>query len=425
MQPNHTAAIPNDLKIQNRTAILNAFLSGEKYTINDISRITRISKQTVQKNVAFFLGRGLIENAGKGTSGTLGGKRPDQFALSSSQYFLCITMWPQYVNLVLLTTRGTILYQSEKSTMHQMDFSTEVDLVRGGIEDMYRQTQCHREQILGVSFSLSGVVDQRSNIFRYTSPSPPDWGTNIDFRSHFADLFSEETIFFMDNVAKMTGRATLYDQEMREKNVFVMFTSWGFPGCFVQKGHIFTGPGSLSGEFCHFIVNPDDEEICRCGNRGCFERQLCNKRIKRKIREGLQRYPDSTLADAILDTRDDDSAAETSLEIYMDRVFEASRQGDLLAQEISEYTAKWFSILLRNISVSFEPDVVVFQGPYGRSDSVFREALERELNHFRYYMNQLPFEIVYDQRPTTDLDTMGAFYGLREKYFEQTSLYED
>jgi hypothetical protein len=49
-------------------------------------------------------------------------------------------------------------------------------------------------------------------------------------------MFSDDIVFLIENVAKMTARTVLLDPELRKKTVFVLFTSWGFPGCFLQEG---------------------------------------------------------------------------------------------------------------------------------------------------------------------------------------------
>jgi hypothetical protein len=260
MKNKPSVAIPNDLKLINQKTILNVFIEGKKYTINDITETTGISNQTVQKGIQHFVNQNLLVSAGKGEPGHSGGRRPEYFMLSTDLYFLCITMWPQYINCSLFNMQGDILFCSERHFAVMLDFQAEVNAVRDGIERMYSGCNIDKKKIKGASFSVPGTVDQRNNIFRYTSPAPPEWGTDIDLIHYFYDMFSDDIVFLIENVAKMTARTVLLDPELRKKTVFVLFTSWGFPGCFLQRGEIFRGENSLSGEFGHMIVNPQDEE---------------------------------------------------------------------------------------------------------------------------------------------------------------------
>ena len=83
-------AIPKELKVKNRQTVLTAFLRGEPLTAVEISEKTRISRQTVQKSIEHFLSNELLVPFGKGTSGSLGGKRPELYVLNPDLYFLAI-----------------------------------------------------------------------------------------------------------------------------------------------------------------------------------------------------------------------------------------------------------------------------------------------------------------------------------------------
>jgi Fic family protein len=66
MKNKPSVAIPNDLKLINQKTILNVFIEGKKYTINDITETTGISNQTVQKGIQHFVNQNLLVSAGKG-----------------------------------------------------------------------------------------------------------------------------------------------------------------------------------------------------------------------------------------------------------------------------------------------------------------------------------------------------------------------
>ena len=59
-QTKKNVAMPTDLKNQNRKRILEAFreTSGRQVTLNEISDLTGISRQTIMKSMGFFLEKG-------------------------------------------------------------------------------------------------------------------------------------------------------------------------------------------------------------------------------------------------------------------------------------------------------------------------------------------------------------------------------
>ena len=103
------AVIPSDLKLNNRIQVLNVFKCGREYTANEVAGKIGLSRQTVMKAIQFFVDKGLLTPAGKGASTNVGGKKPVLFSLSSDKYLLCIEIWPEELNFILLDFRGAVI----------------------------------------------------------------------------------------------------------------------------------------------------------------------------------------------------------------------------------------------------------------------------------------------------------------------------
>ena len=71
--PNNAAALPADLKYSNRFSVLSQFRSNEQLTANNIADSLNLSRQTVMKNIQFFLKHGLLVSVGKAPSTNIGG----------------------------------------------------------------------------------------------------------------------------------------------------------------------------------------------------------------------------------------------------------------------------------------------------------------------------------------------------------------
>ena len=87
--PNNAAALPADLKYSNRFSVLSQFRSNEQLTANNIADSLNLSRQTVMKNIQFFLKHGLLVSVGKAPSTNIGGKRPELFSLTDKLFLLC------------------------------------------------------------------------------------------------------------------------------------------------------------------------------------------------------------------------------------------------------------------------------------------------------------------------------------------------
>ena len=161
------------------------------------------------------------------------------------------------------------------------------------------------------------------------------------------------------------------------------------------------------------VIQPDDFELCGCGSHGCFERVVSKRRICAKCRQYYHQYPNSVLYSEPLET------------ITVQSIFRASAAEDACARRIVEYLADCFSLLLRNISLVFDPDLVVFQGDYAYADEYFKKCLRDKLHKFKYFPEDGSFGIYYDKRPLIELDVIGASYSLQSMFFSDVSIYKD
>ena len=55
--------------------------------------------------------------------------------------------------------------------------------------------------------------------------------------------------------------------------LYISATGVGLGGGIVHSGRVFSGVTNSGAEFGHMTMDPDGE-LCKCGNRGCWETQV-------------------------------------------------------------------------------------------------------------------------------------------------------
>jgi len=403
--------VPSDLKLNNRRRVLAAFTSGHEYTANNIADIVGLSRLTAMKAIQFFVDKGLVISAGKGSSTCTGGKRPELFSLTSEKYLLCIDIWPESLNLTLIDFKCAVIDQIILNQPLSPDVHRAIEKVGRIAQHLLAQNHVANDALCGVSVSTPGIIDYKTNRLKYDALSPA-WGNNVPVADMLRPYFSENTQIIMDNVAKMTARSLLQDDALQHLRVLSVFSSWGLSGCLMDKGRIMNGKDSLIGEFGHMVLDPHDSERCGCGGCGCFERLVSNARLRANAASRLREYPDSMLASISIH----DLTAET--------LFNFSNRGDELSCSLVAELAHVFALALRNITLLFDPDLVVFQGAYANANALFRSELHKVLAEFQYYPKSGPFELRFDLRPITESDLQGSYVLLLDRLFGDTSLYE-
>ena len=406
-------AIPKELKVKNRQTVLTAFLRGEPLTAVEISEKTGISRQTVQKSIEHFLAHELLVPFGKGNSGNMGGKRPELYVLNPDLYFLAIQNREGGFVFSLTNLAGAVL---KSGLCPHAGCKTPEDIydVLASYSDAFFSEE-EKARLLGVCYSLGGVIDRKTGRIRYNlayiaMPSEED----LDY-NRLTEIFPTARYAIVENDARIAAFATLKELEERLEGIqaITVFAGVGIAGGFFHDGKMIFGCHSLVGEIGHIVVDPKDTELCKCGNHGCLERLVSIQRIRSLLTSDPKRYRQSALGKRPIE----------SIE-YTD-VFEASGQGDLLCREASSNIARWFAAALKSIFVTFDPQIIVFQGYFAFADDCFRETLLEEVNKFLYYSSNPKLELVFDRRSWGEVETIGAVAALNTKIMEDGAVFTD
>lgn len=406
-------AIPKELKIKNRQTVLAAFLQGATLTAVEISEQTGISRQTVQKSIEHFLDKQLLVPFGKGNSGNMGGKRPELYILNPDLYYLAIQNREGGFVFSLTSLAGDII----KSGLCPHGESKTPEDIYGALASYTGSffSPEERDRLLGVCYSLGGVIDRKTGRIRYNltyiaMPSEED----LDYK-RLIDIFPTARYAIVENDARIAAYAIMKENAtlFSETQAITVFVGVGIAGGFFSDGKMIFGCHSLVGEIGHIIVDPTDAELCKCGNHGCLERLVSIQRIRSLLTQDPLRFRASALGQRQIDT------------IQYTDVFEASRNGDALCLEISAYLGRWFAAAFKNIFVTFDPQTIVFQGYFAFADERFRETVLEEIKKFQYYPANCKLEMIFDRRSWEEVETIGAVAALNTKILEDVEMLSD
>ena len=405
------AALPSILKYRNRELILSCFRDNQEHSVADIVRLTGISKLTVMRAIQFFCGKGILASSGKGDSTEQGGKKPEYFRFSCRKYLLTIMMWPEMLGLTFFDMNLRPVCRSSLEWIIPSTPEKAFSFVRDQAAELMARSGIDREDIYGVSLSTSGIVDYENLVLKYSVHSP-EWGTDIPVGEYMRGIFGPKPWYFVENAGKCISRSILDEQEDKDKRLMVLFTSWGLSGAMIEGGRILNGRDSLIGEIGHMVLDPTDTELCSCGSRGCLERLVSIARLRKRIAADPP-PPSSPLSKL---------PAEA---ISLHHLFFASRQGDAYARSYVKYLADCFAIMLRNVSLVFNPEKVVFVGDYAGADAYFDRCMRESFEQFHYLASGRAMELVYDDRSLPELDAKGGAVALLGHFFSREELYSD
>ena len=381
------------LKRNNRNVVFSYMRNSGPVTIADLSEAIQLSRNTIVKIIEYYENDGFIENIGKGDSTEEGGKKPNLYQFNPLARVACgIELIEGKVTIVFTDLRAEVI----KAYTEQLDWNTEVDLILKQVKEIYnRFLELHtitEDKVLGIAFGAHGVVDFSAGKI-LTSPHNPVWGENVNLRERMQKIFPGIPVY-LDNRIRFEAFAELVKGDWGEaKDIIVLDVGEGTISGVILNNALRRGKHFLAGHIGHMILNPEDEEICHCGGRGCFEMLISTKRLLRSARDGFSENPDSLLFN--------DRGPE---EIIPEDVFAASNSGDVFAQSLIDTISHWLAVGIHNLGLMYDPDIIVLQGTYAKAGEYLLNRVRKKVNEISLLKVKQPLQIEYSRIN----DTAGA-----------------
>jgi predicted NBD/HSP70 family sugar kinase len=258
--------------------------------------------------------------------------------------------------------------------------------------ELLRENGIEESKIIGIGFGFHGIVNFSSGIL-LTSPHNPVWGENINLVEKVRKAFPGIPVY-VDNKIRFQAYAELIQGNWgTSKDIIVMDAGAGAISGVIMQNSLRRGHHSLAGHIGHMVVNPLDEEICKCGGRGCFEVLISTRRLLKKVREGYSEHGDSTLF-----SNTSESHATESLDTLTEQdVFAAADKGDSFARELLDEVIRWFALGLHNIALMYDPDIIIFQGKYGKGGDYFLSEIRKRVTEISLLKVKQPLQIEYSK----------------------------
>jgi len=167
------------------------------------------------------------------------------------------------------------------------------------------------------------------------------------------------------------------------RNFIVITLGTGLGSGIVVNGELVYGHDGFAGEIGHTIVDPNGRQ-CGCGRKGCLETYASASGIRRTVYELL------------CNSTDQSALRKIPFENLTSKmIYEAALQGDVLALEAFDFTAKVLALKLADAVAHTSPEaIILFGGLASAGDLIFvptkKYMEEYMLNIFKNKVKLLP-----------------------------------
>ncbi len=159
------------------------------------------------------------------------------------------------------------------------------------------------------------------------------------------------------------------DQVARDKDLLVAVTlGTGIGGGVIVGGEILRGANGFAGEPGHMVIDPSGP-LCPCGQHGCWERFASGSGLAWLA----QRAARAGDADSLV------NHAGSIEQIIGQDVSDLAREGDEAAQRVFEEFAFYLALGLANLTVMFDPQMILIGGGLAALGEQLLEPVRRAL----------------------------------------------
>jgi predicted NBD/HSP70 family sugar kinase len=106
--------------------------------------------------------------------------------------------------------------------------------------------------------------------------------------------------------------------------------------------------------------------------------------------------------------------------LNLQTIFAAANKGDSFACKLMDEIIRWFSLAINNITIVYDPDVVILQGSYREAGDYFINGLYRFLRALPFYRGKYNLSIIYSRIDQVLAMPKGGSYYATAHYLQLT-----
>lgn len=273
-----------------------------------------------------------------------------------AQYYVGVDVGGTTVKLGMFSDTGELLEKWEIPTRLEEHGSHILPDIVDSIEE---KRDTFPGNINGIGLGIPGPVTDDGTVLKCANLG---WDV-FSVKNKLAGLTGVGNVK-VGNDANVAALGEMWKGGGRGYDSIVMVTlGTGVGGGIIQQGKILTGCKGAGGEIGHTKVNPEETEVCGCGNRGCLEQYASATGIVNMAKQGLRE--DSCLAGGNITAK---------------AVFDGARAGDTYCLEVVEKFGRYLGLALSNVAHVVDPEAFVIGGGVSAAGQIILDVVEKYYN---------------------------------------------
>ena len=276
---------------------------------------------------------------------------------SSEPLVFAVDLGGTHLRVALVDDTGRILQQLKQETPK----GDSANCIIAALDRAAIGWEAFKHRVVAASIMVPGAVDSDKSVV-LQAPNLPSL-INFPLKTELEQKLGWPV--FLENDANAAAVGEMWMGAARGcRDVISVTLGTGVGGGVILDGKLWRGSHGSAGEIGHTTVDPFSGLKCKCGNTGCLELFASATAIVRMTKEQLSMFPKSQLSTAGLTA---------------EKVYEAGRNGDELAQAVFKRFGVYLGIGLANLINLIDPQIIVIAGGAVNGWDLFETEMYRQV----------------------------------------------
>lgn len=393
------------MKLQNQSTVLNMIRLKEPISRAEIAKLTNLTPPTVSSLVSELIEKNLITEE-QVTVSKAGGRKPIMLRINyKAHYILGVYAAAEIVRVILTTMDGKIVSDYSQEITDLPTKSVFLQMIIDNIHYILEKSEIEKNLILGIGVAMHGLVDPNQGLAIF---SPHLQLENIPIKDCLESEFQIPVIVEND-VRALAIAESWFGQGQGVSDFICLSVGRGIGSGIFINNEIYKSSFNTAGEIGHTILDINGPK-CKCGNNGCLEAYSSETAILNKVNKVLLNNQDSLIHQWLKVNKE---------ELSIKLVFNAAKQGDLLAISILKDAGKSLGLAAANIINILKPSKLIVEGCiFELGDYVFPPLVEM-IEKYTFKSSDEEIPVVASKLGKTGM-VLGAVTLVLRKMFKTT-----
>ncbi len=271
------------------------------------------------------------------------------------------------VKIGLFSIEGELLDKWEITTRKDDGGAYILQDITDSVNAKLTEKGISKEDVKGVGMGVPGPVKEDGTVVKCVNLG---WGV-----FNAADELSELVGLpvKVGNDANMAALGEYWQGGGKSYQNIVMITlGTGVGGGIIINGKMLSGVNGAGGEIGHMPIDPEEQDVCNCGKKGCLEQYASATGIVR-------------LANRALQASDKPSVLREAKYVSAKEIFDAAKSGDNLALELMEEHGKRLGYALASVACVVDPEAFVIGGGVSKAGDILLNTVKKYYQEYAFH----------------------------------------